>query len=372
MFSSVHKWNDTRVFHKEAVSLAKGYFIELHAPADFKYKFKSGVHIHGLPQWTNRKTRIRTLFILTKRILRSDADIFHFHDLELIPLGFLLKCMNKIVIYDIHESNSNYILIKHWIPKILRKIISKIVLVIENLAAKHMDAIIVTSTGDFNSFSNSKRKVIIYNFPLTQYFDTKRLNVSKKYDFIYHGSVTKYNFTVLLNCIKELISEIPQIKCCLIIGVIDSELMKYMNLKLSVDNLEKNFELFTCLDYKEIPQKIMESRIGVIPLPKTLKFMNNIPTKLFEFMHCAIPVIASDLPPVRYFFDPKVPWGILVDPLKPNEFVFAIKRLLSDSGLAKRLAVNGFIQGKKLYSWTIEEKKLYALYNEIFKKEYSN
>lgn len=35
IITSVHPWNDTRIFYKEAVSLAKKYEVELHAPADF-------------------------------------------------------------------------------------------------------------------------------------------------------------------------------------------------------------------------------------------------------------------------------------------------------------------------------------------------
>ena len=36
--TSVHRWNDNRIFHKEAVSLAKKFNVELHAPADFDKK----------------------------------------------------------------------------------------------------------------------------------------------------------------------------------------------------------------------------------------------------------------------------------------------------------------------------------------------
>ena len=36
--SSVHRWNDNRIYYKEAVSLAKKYHVELHAPAEFEQK----------------------------------------------------------------------------------------------------------------------------------------------------------------------------------------------------------------------------------------------------------------------------------------------------------------------------------------------
>ena len=42
--TSVHRWNDNRIFHKEAVSLAKKFNVELHAPADFDKKKINGVN----------------------------------------------------------------------------------------------------------------------------------------------------------------------------------------------------------------------------------------------------------------------------------------------------------------------------------------
>ena len=36
--SSVHRWNDNRIYYKEAISLAKKHHVELHAPAGFEKK----------------------------------------------------------------------------------------------------------------------------------------------------------------------------------------------------------------------------------------------------------------------------------------------------------------------------------------------
>ena len=49
--TSVHHWNDNRIFYKEAISLAKCFNVQLHAPADFDQKSLHGVTIFGLPIW---------------------------------------------------------------------------------------------------------------------------------------------------------------------------------------------------------------------------------------------------------------------------------------------------------------------------------
>lgn len=89
IFSSVHSHNDSRVFYKEAVSLARaGYRVELHALADFEQREEQGVKIIGLPRPKNRVARLLSGWRLFRRARSSGADRFHFHDPELLPWGF--------------------------------------------------------------------------------------------------------------------------------------------------------------------------------------------------------------------------------------------------------------------------------------------
>ena len=55
--TSVHRWNDNRIFHKEAVSLSKKFSVELHDPADFNKKELKGVKIIGLRTWNKERDR---------------------------------------------------------------------------------------------------------------------------------------------------------------------------------------------------------------------------------------------------------------------------------------------------------------------------
>jgi len=48
IFSSVHPWNDVRIFYKEAVSLAKKYDVALHINAPFNYRKKYNISIFGI------------------------------------------------------------------------------------------------------------------------------------------------------------------------------------------------------------------------------------------------------------------------------------------------------------------------------------
>ncbi len=63
--------------------------------------------------------------MLTKAI-EVDAEIYHLHDPDLIPLGNKLKSNGKKVVFDSHEDIPKQIIDKAWIPKIFRGFISNI------------------------------------------------------------------------------------------------------------------------------------------------------------------------------------------------------------------------------------------------------
>ena len=66
--------------------------------------------------------------------------------------------------------------------------------------------------------------------------------------------------------------------------------------------LESNVEIRGRLDHESMSSALGEARIGVSPLQPIPKFLLNIPVKIFEYWACGLPVVASDLPPMRPFF----------------------------------------------------------------------
>ena len=71
--------------------------------------------------------------------MRERADLYHFHDPELLWVGVLLKLRGFRVIYDVHEDVPKQIMSKPWIPRWARPIISKAVHLVEQLGARIVD-----------------------------------------------------------------------------------------------------------------------------------------------------------------------------------------------------------------------------------------
>ena len=116
--TSVHSSDDTRVFHKECVSLARaGYDVTPVAPGESREEL--GVHIVGVGE-----KPVGTLNRLTspfakhayEAALALDCELYHLHDPELLPYALKLKRHGKTVIFDSHEFYSLLIQEKGYIP----------------------------------------------------------------------------------------------------------------------------------------------------------------------------------------------------------------------------------------------------------------
>jgi len=96
--TSVHARYDIRIFHKECVSLAKaGYDVTLVVADGKGDEEKNGVTIVGVGQ--KPKSRIKRMILTVTKVYkaakRKDADVYHFHDPELLPVGWLLQRKGK-------------------------------------------------------------------------------------------------------------------------------------------------------------------------------------------------------------------------------------------------------------------------------------
>ena len=109
MLTSVHSAFDTRIFYRQARTLAKaGYSVTIIAQHD-KDELVDGIGIVALPKPKNRLWRMLGTWRVFKLALKQKSEIYHFHDSELIPVGLLLKLFaDGKVIYKDRQETSGY------------------------------------------------------------------------------------------------------------------------------------------------------------------------------------------------------------------------------------------------------------------------
>jgi glycosyltransferase involved in cell wall biosynthesis len=116
--------------------------------------------------------------------------------------------------------------------------------------------------------------------------------------------------------------------------------------------------------FEEIGRYLRQVDVGWVtwqPVPKNEK---NIPTKLFEYMAYALPVVAGALPSTRAFVR-EGETGYLVTADDPAAHACAILDLFRHPGAAAAMGRRGQALVRSAYNWDEMERRLLALYEEL-------
>ncbi len=362
--TSAHGAFDDRIFHKEVKSLANaGYQVILIAPHN-KKEIIGNIEILPIKRARNRLERmiITTLKVL-KLALKENADIYHFHDPELIPAGFIIKLFTgSKIIYDVHEDYKQKILSSEWINKKYTTLISNISDFLEKIFSSFFDYI-VTADSYIKSRFGRKRVEIIANYPPLSF--SSGLTSSKKnsiFKLIYVGGISEDRGIVkIIESLKYLKNENVEFE---VFGKTDNPIL--INL---LNNTEK-VKYFGFVPWQEVSKYLINANVGFVllqPVPAFLYCPGENIVKLFEYMSARLPVIISNFPNLKKLIL-NIGCGIPVDPTNPKEIAKAIDYLIEQPDEAKKMGENGRKAVLEKYNWENEEKKLLRIYEELLIK----
>jgi glycosyltransferase involved in cell wall biosynthesis len=326
-----------------------------------------GVTIVGVKN--NYKGRIgRILFYgrkLYKAALNLDAEIYHIHDPELLLWARLLKRSGKIVIFDSHENYSDLIYSKSYIPRLLRKYISKLYNILETIVCRKIDSVIIPcSFNGVNVFENRAQNItMIPNYPQKSEFynkitDTNIPFPSREY-IVYIGSLT-YERGVKHIAEAALLSEVK-----LVLGG-DFRSEKLREEILNSGRYDSFVEYVGYVSRNQIYEINRKAIAGISTILNVGQYNkgDTFGVKIYEYMSMGLPVIMSDSPYARKI-NKQYNFAILVDPHDVNEILQAILLLKEDPVLAQKLGENGRRAIDLEFNWSIVEKELLSLYSKL-------
>lgn len=313
---------------------------------------------------------------LLRPALAEHADIYHVHTFQLVPLAVVLKVLfRKHVVYDMFEDFPSMVLTRQWRPQWLRGFVSRTVYLSERLACRELDGIITADPAVLKQYlpahapRNRRKRVVFYNFPsldvFFRYVPTAKVAPAKRYDIVYSGGMSgRTGVFVLLEAIAKLAAEGIRPKV-LMFGYSDTPTFKDEFLARAKEyGIDDCFEMLGRVPHEQVPHLLSQAKVGVVPLQPIPKFLKNIPTKVFEYWACGLPIVASDLPPIRPFFREGI-YGHKVDPASSDEFAEALKRLLENPVTAARMGEQARHAVLTRFNVLPEQRKLIRLYRQI-------
>ncbi|MFA9375911.1 MAG: glycosyltransferase family 4 protein [Lachnotalea sp.] len=364
--TSAHSRYDVRIFHKECKSLANnGYNVTLIVNDNFPDENIDGVWIVStrLKPRNRFERMIKSKSCLREKMLKVNAEVYHFHDPELLPEAMWIKRKGKKVIFDFHEDVSQQILFKIWIPKPIRKFVSVIYKKYEKDKAKEFDALITVTPKFVERLEKiNPNTVMITNYPILEEKEEK-VDSKKKRAICFAGGISpQWNHENIISAI-EGIDDIEYL-------LAGSGTEEYLEELKKLEGWKK-VNYMGRIPHEKVKEIYNKSMIGMTLLSNNTQVgdegtLGN--TKIFEFMEARLPIICSNNKLWKEITE-RYKCGIAVDPDSVMDIRNSLILLLSDSTLMQEMGKNGENAVKTIYNWNQQEKYLFDLYDRICAKK---
>lgn len=365
-FASVHGTTDTRVFHRECVSLAKEYDVTLIALGK-QSGMIDGVNIIAIDKPQNRFQRIfKTARKAYKMALAENADIYHFHDPELIPYALLLKWKGKQVVYDIHENVTESMKIKKWLP--FKFLFIQLYLIFDGIAARNFELILAEKAyvPVYKKRYPHKETHLLENFgPLDKLKPYQVYNRSQKdKNIFYMGSFDE------MYCYKQIIESAYKLMLrgwtgkLFIVGYISPEVNMQMRRLPYFKKISQQIEFKGFLSIDEGYELSQNTVVGFCFVSNNVNVRDSLPRKLYEYMCIGLPIISSNFPTYDILIN-SLQIGICVDSVDVEEITNKTWELMHNPTALEAFSQNGIKASTERYNWEMEEKLLLKMYKNL-------
>lgn len=359
--STVHHWDDSRIFRRMCLSLARhGYDVVLLAVADAE-RTVGDVRVVPVGAAGGRLTRVLLgLPRVAARAWSMRAALYHLHDPELMPLIPLLRLRGAQVVYDAHEDLPKQVLEKEYLPSAARPVVGAAARFLCRFADRTSSHVLAASPKVAERF-RATTCTVVRNYPE----DLPEGRDGPEYPrrgpvVVYAGGLTR------ARGVEQMVDAMPHARLpadwrLLLVGPHSpDDLIDRLRVRSGWEMVDHRGPVSA----GEARVLIGTARIGLALLQPIGQNVDVLPTKLFEYMSLGVPVVAADYPQCRDVVQ-SAGCGIVVDATDPRAIGEAIAELAGRPEQAQEMGERGRREVARRFNWGVEERELLAAYSRV-------
>lgn len=362
--TSAHQANDVRIFRKEVRSaIAAGFKVTLVGTGSPSADLE-GVRYLEVARLKGRVARMTlTALRVWRAALSSGADVYHFHDPELLPGGLILALLGYRVVYDAHEDLAASLRDRDYLPGLRGRLIAMMLGSFELAVSRRLAAVVAATPSIARRHRAARHVITVANFPLAEEYaepDAMSYEMRPRH-LVYVGLIS------IGRGVREMLDTLELLR--------DERVRLQLAGSFDSPGLEEEIRSHAAWDLVDFhgvvsPLRVRSllgaARIGLVLFLPRPNHIEAQPNKLFEYMAAGVPLVASDFPLWREIVsDSGV--GVLVNPEVPDRIAAAIRQLLADERAAAEMGAKGRMVVQEKYNWDHEAATLMACYKELMR-----
>ena len=355
--TTVHHPLDPRIFYKQVQSLRRaGFDVHLVAQRD-RSDVVDGVPVTALPPTSGRYRRLPLLREAYRAALALEADLYHLHDPELIPVGYALKRKTGAkVVYDMHEDY-------RWHGPVEGRLIRAM----ERWCFSWVDHVVVANASEMDVMRGVPATEIANAFlPPPGSAPAPKPTPEGPMELLYAGVQGRarglFNLLDVARQVQE--AELPWrlslVGACYVAR--DRAEAEAQIRERHLGGVRRaGWDRY--LPWPEMVPFFQAAHVGMALFTPHPNYVRKTLTKFYEYLHFGLPILCSDFPHWRTFIE-RHRCGAVVDPGRPVEALRVLREWYEKPDLYARLSANA-AEAAPRYEWAKMEARLLDLYRRL-------
>ncbi len=304
-------------------------------------------------------TRFVTHFRLLFALVRSNPDVVHAHDVNILPTAWLASVLTRSkLVYDAHEISTDregYASFRNLVARVEKFIMPKATLTITttDMRAKF-----------FARAYAIKRPLVLQNRPrYSEPGRSNRIRDELKIEddlpiVLYQGGIQQGRGLSRIVDAAALVSKAHFV----FIG--GGRMEKTLKDKVAVLGLNHKVHFIPLVPLAELPSYTCSANIGVQAIENTcLNHFSTDSNKLFEYLIAGLPIVATNMPEIRKIVS-QYECGHVVPESDTKALANAIQSLVENAEERRTFAINAR-RAATLLNWEAQEKPFIDAYKDV-------